>query len=401
MTAFPTFQHKEAFQEGMQQVFGLFQPPNAEIEALLTHILLTKNTSTLIKGPCGAGKTRLIRAIAGTFFNQADEDEPDFGQVTCSQDKTPTDVLYRHDLGELMKGVEKVEPRRLVTKRLKWINELGRANHMTFNALLSLLSEYQVRFRDLLFRSPAYVCLMDANPNDSGSTAIPAAFTDRIDYSVSIPVASFDGILSLFDAVETDNGLEWDLNESHLKPVLNATQMEKIWYDVARVSVTKHVRYLCGMLSSYLKGCIKAERSRIETEFQLGCFECRHRSEACAKLLEVPGIRYIKSMVKLAQARAWMRKESEITVEDLFYGLPYTLGHRLKVKEDLLAMYENAGEWIKQDLYLNCIRGKIPRWRQAIDAVLEENSGQLQLDALPMDDMAIADLSTLAPQLKN
>lgn len=397
----PEFKYRDQYLQGINCVFTQFQPPTKEVQTLLTHVLLARNTSTLIKGPCGTGKTRLVQTIAQTLFFNSELNEPDFGQVSCSQDKTPSDVIYRHHLGELMKGNEIVSPRRLVTRRLKFINEVTRANHMTFNELLSLLSEYQVKFRDLVFSSPDFVCLMDANPNDAGSSKIPQAFMDRIDFAISIPTASFGGIVNLFDVIDSTNGLEWDLQGDSIQSALTAQQMEEIWKDVARVAVPLKIRLFCALISSYFQQCIKADRSKITSDFQLGCHDCQYRSEACAKLTEVPGIRYIKSLVKLAQAKAWIRGESEIAVEDILYGLPYTLGHRLKVKEELVKLYENPEEWIKRDLYPASIRSKVPRWLQAIDAY-HGVEGKDNVDELTaMRDLAIDEMLKTAPVLKN
>lgn len=388
----PVYIYHDEFQAGFDYLSQMFQPPSASITLIQKCSLLTRNTSTLIRGKSGTGKTLLIRLFARLFFRMPDSDAADFGQVTCSQDQTATDALFEYDIGQLMKGNEIIIPRKVIESRLKHINEATRANSVFYNRLLSLLAEHKLIVRDQTFHSRSFNCQMDANPNDSGATDVPQAFIERIDYSYHMPLLDCGGHFDMLRMLETAEGFQWDSKVDSIPSVLTSPQMEELWLDVAKVDIPVKMKLFAALLSSYLQGCIVADRSLIATDMPLDCFSCKHRAEACAKIKDVPGTRFLKSTLKLAQARAWLRMADEISVEDLLYGLPYTLGHRLKIREDHLNLYENAEEWIMKDLYSGCIRGKIPRWLEAVDSLVENDNFETRDESSNVDDPAVARL---------
>ena len=95
----------------------------------------------------------------------------------------------------------------------------------------------------------------------------------------------------------------------------------------------------------------------------------------------------------MAQARAWLRHSDAVDVDDVMFGLPFTLSHRLRVRQEHLKLYPNVGAWIVEDVYRRGIRPKVPRWRQAVFALETPSDGAMEI-ALNMAkrDLALAAL---------
>ena len=279
-----------------------------------------------------------------------------------------------------------------MTARFKFVNEVQRANSLVYNGLLSLLASRMVSYRDQEFRSPHYLCIMDANPLDVGSSEMPQAFRDRIDFSYDLPLISAAGTRRLCDLLGADGALAGGDLADLARPALTADEMEAVWADVARVTVAGEVTALATLVAGYLQRCRYVDRARLTTDFELPCRDCTYRGETCAKLAAIPGTRFTLSMLRLAQARAWLRGVWTIEVEDLLYGVPYTLTHRLQVRTESLRLYPNMTQWFRQELWEHGIRVKVPRWRQLVCALEAEDGPDDDL----LQEFAARDLSASA-----
>jgi MoxR-like ATPase len=395
--AVPTWEGHEAYVRGMRRVFALYQAPSVEMRTLIACAMLVRDSTTLLTGIYGTGKTQLVRLLSRVFFGRADGRGSDLGQISCTQDLTPLDTLFSLDLARLTQGEEIVTPRAIVTARLKFVNEAQRANAVVYNALLPLLAEKRVAYRDQAFDSPDFVCLMDANPLDVGSAEMPRAFRDRIDFSFDVPLLSGAGVANLHAAVERGDGPHWGALAELAEPAMTAGRLEACWADVRRVTLPPEATLFVSLIGGFLQACAHADRSRVSADFELPCRDCVHRPEVCSKLVEIPGTRFQISLMKLAQARAWLRRSREVEVDDLLYGLPYVLAHRLQLKAETLRLFPSVREWICEELYRRRLRGRVPRWRQAVDML---RSGQEPepgvLRELASRDLAIARLSSRA-----
>jgi MoxR-like ATPase len=389
MTHVALFKHRNLFLKGLEQIYSLFQFQE-EAKIFFGSVLIVQNSTTLIDGISGTGKTELVHLLAKVFFSRENPEEMDFAHVSCTQDLTPLDVLYYIDLPKLMKGIELVVPRPIITVRFKSFSEIKRASTSLLNSLLPLLSERFALYRDQKFPSPDFVCILDANPHDSGSTTIPTAFSDRIDYSFQMPTVPPQAVVGLIDVHEENGIMNWDMLTKIAKPVMTSDQMVEVWQDVQKVEVTKEMRLFCALVAGYLQQCQYTNRSLVSPDYELPCYECSYRMETCAKLQMVPGMRFVKSLIKLAQARAWLRHSNSVSVEDLLYGLPYSLGHRLKIRSESARLFPAVDQWIKEELYLNGIRGKIPKWLGFIHTYVKSPSKMHELiDEFKRNDLAV------------
>ena len=389
----PLWNHYESYRRGLRQVFSLFQAPEPATKNLVSLALLVRDSTTLLSGMYGTGKTQLIHLLHKTFFHDAGRERKELGYVTCTQELTPMDVLFSIDLARLVQGQEVVLPRNIVTARFKFINEAQRANSILHNAFLSLLSEKIVVFRDQVFQSPNFVCFLDANPHDSGSSEIPAAFLDRIDFSLTVPAITPSGMSKLLSTISAHDGMLWGFLADMAEPVLSAQDMEQIWDDVRRIVIGSDVRTIAVLIAAYLQRCCEVDRSLAGPDFALPCNRCSFRADACSKLNTIPGGRFVISLLKMAQARAWLRHSETVDVDDVMFGLPFTLSHRLRVRQEHMKLYPNVGAWIVEEVYRRGIRPKVPRWRQAVLALEAPFDGAREI-ALNMAkrDLAIAAL---------
>ena len=374
----PVFVHRDAILEGVDWIFSYFQAPDIVVQNLITSSLLVKNAVVLLSGTYGTGKNQLVGLIRQSFF-QSDNNDYDAWKISCVQDLTPHDILYNLDLGLLQKGQEHVTPRPLVSARLKYINEVQRAAPLVHNALLSLLSEREISYRNQVFPSPDFLCYLDRNPEDEGSSPIPRAFLDRVDYSIEIPAISFDGALSLQSRKMSTGIADWGELSSRIPSRLSALQMAEVWDDVVKVAIPRNVLALANMVGFSFRVCIVVDRTVAHPDFRLDCSRCEFKAEICSHLEgSPPAYRFIESGLKVAQARSWLEGRRVVEEEDFLFSLPFILGHRIHPRSDLLASYAHSQQWIMEDAW-KTIRNKIPTWHRAIAAWQKRGREDLRL----------------------
>lgn len=381
------------FLNGLWAVFSVFQAPSPATRVALSLTLLVQDSTTLLVGLYGAGKTLFVQLVRRTFFAPNGDGVPDFGWVACTQDLTPMDTLFSLDLGRLTQGEEVVSPRAIVTARLKFVNEIQRANALVYNSLLPLFSEKTVVFRDQEFTSPAFLAYLDANPHDAGSSEMPAAFLDRIDFSVRVPIANAGGLERVIASATGNGRARWNELAALATPMLTGPEMEGIWRAVRAVPIDQEARMIAVLVAAHLQRCARVDRSVASPDFDLRCGECSFKGNACAKLTTIPGNRFVLSTLKLAQGRAWLRGARAVDVNDVLFGLPYTLAHRLRLRPDVTRLYPGAEDWIVEELYRAGVRPQVPRWRQVIRRLdTSDADDRDRLLDLARRDLAVAHL---------
>ena len=385
----PAFVHRDVYSRGLDQLFSLLRAP-ADTQTAVASSLLVRNGITLLSGSYGTGKTQLVNLIKRTFFRDAG-DGYDFDYETCHQDLTAFDVLYHLDLAELGKGREVVHPKQFVLARLKFLNEIQRANPSLYNALLPLLSERTITYRDMVFSSPNFVLLMDQNPHDEASSEIPRAFYDRIDFIINLAAIDLADSRKLFHSRKQEYGIEWDTLEK-ISPghVMKASDMEDIWQDVIRVGIGEKEYLKAFFLLRSFSSCDKTDRSTTGKGFHLDCESCKFKAELCAHVIQVPGQRSLNSILKLSQARAWLAGRESVAFEDLLFSLPYSMAHRLIIKREELVTFENSFEWLKKRAIGEILRNKFDSWDKAADWFLSGETGKTK--AAAREDLVLRDL---------
>lgn len=389
----PTFCHHSELRQAESTIFEIFQMADPAIRHNLFASMLVENATILLSGTYGTGKTQLVNLIRTILFSDG-EGGYLFDYETCHQELTAFDVLYHLDLAELQKGREVVHPKAMISARLKFINEIQRASASFFNALLPLLSEHRVTYRDIVFEVPSFLCIMDRNPLDTGSTEIPEAFMDRIDFAYEVEAVHLEETLRLQEIRRGQGGFHWGGLDQLVKPVLKFSQLEEVWQDVKRVAIPDDAAMLVGMVSDALRLCIRTERSTARLDFDLNCRDCQFQAEICSHLLKVPAQRVTNSIFRLSQALAWLDHQNSVADEHILAALPWCLSHRLNLRPEEYRKKPNAQTWVRETAIGEILRPKLPFWQRARRAFNEGNVAELA----PMgeNDLVARELYVLA-----
>ena len=381
------FSHHDDYFKGLAALFSLIQAPG-DTQTAIGSAILVKNGITLLNGSYGTGKTQLVNLVKRIFFRHGQGEGYDFDYETCHQDLTAFDVLYHLDLAALQQGREEVHAKKIVSARFKFLNEIQRANPSLYNALLPLLSERRVTFRDMEFTSPDYILVMDQNPQDAASSEIPRAFFDRIDFMINMAAIDMRQSRILLERRTTTEGIEWGSLEEFTNHVLSSEQMAAIWEDVRRVAVAEREALLGSFLVNSFGVCVNADRSLAAEEFHLDCENCKYKGEVCRGVKTVPGQRALNSLFKLSQARAWMSRRGAVAFDDLVFSLPYVLAHRLELRHDEQAVYENSFHWLRKKALTEVLVNKFDSWRKVLD---EADKGEWdEAEKVAREDLVVA-----------
>jgi MoxR-like ATPase len=389
----PSFHYHEEIARAEEKIFSIFQMADPSIRRSLFASLLVENATVLLSGTYGTGKTQLVNLIRTVLFSDG-EGGYLFDYETCHQELTAFDVLYHLDLAELQKGREIIHPKAMIGARLKFLNEIQRANTSFFNALLPLLSEHRVTYRDIVFETPDFLCIMDRNPLDAASSEIPEAFMDRIDFSFEIEAVHLEETLRLQEIRRGENGIHWGGLEELVEPVLTFAKLEEVWQDVKRISIPDDTAMLAGMVSDALRLCIAAERSTARLDFDLNCRDCQFQAEICSHLLKVPAQRVTNSIFRLSQAIAWLNHESSVSDQHILAALPWCLAHRLNLRPEEYRKKPNAQAWVRETAIGEILRPKLPFWQRARQAYNDRDIDQLA--SMSENDLVVRELHILS-----
>jgi len=346
-----------------------YHVPDASLIPMLSVIPAIRNGTTLLTGTYGTGKTTLVEAYARRFF--VDNGERSLGRVRCHQELMDTDTLYAVSFAN---PDAPVTARKFLYKRFRYINELPRGNPAWQNALLSFFSEGEVTFRDQTFEVPHGINICDRNPDDIGQEGVVRAVLDRMDHEVIIPDNSY----------RPRNG-----DTTPFTAPLSTAEMESIWLAVESTRIDATVWDYAHMLNHYFSACLRP-RSIANRLYELPCESCAHKAEVCRSLRNTPGQRGINSMLKLAQAFAWWRDASSVSIEDIDLALPYTYAHRLDFHSDVFREWPNPQEYLRQFVIGGHIAAKKERWMEAVDARQQGDYEKILGIAGAADDLVIA-----------
>jgi MoxR-like ATPase len=366
MSEQPSFIYHDEYAQGIKRVFSLFLARD-DVRRFLSAVLIIRNAKIFLSGGYGSGKNTFVEIAAKTFFAEA------LGIVRCHQELTTFDILWNINITRTIEGkANAVTPRPLIVAPFKYLNEVQRLNTQCQNALLNVLTDKTVVFGDTVAETPDYVCFLDRNPHDIGTQGMVKALLDRIDFYLDV---EYLGMKHSVELLETKfSGKQVDDLRNLAEPVLNASQMQEIWEDVEKVTVSDENMVKASMISMLLRKCIRVDRSVTSARFRVICEGCPYNGQPCSKQERPVGQRWVDSLIKLAKACAWLDERPEVSFDDLVWGIMRVLPHRLDLKQNVFVKYANESEWIVQDL-LPTVESKLPMWAETIPAFHEAMRG--------------------------
>ena len=355
----PSFIHHEEYSQGINRVFSLFLA-REDVKRFLSAVLIIKNAKIFLSGGYGSGKNTFVEIAAKTFFGD------DLGIVRCHQELTTFDILWNINITRTLEGkANAVTARPLIVAPFKYLNEVQRLNTQCQNALLNVLTDKTVAFGDTVAETPDYVCFLDRNPHDIGTQGMVKALLDRIDFYLDV---EYLGMKHSMELLQTKfKGKQVDDLRNLAEPVLETSQMKEIWKDVEKVTVSDENIMKVSMTSMLLRKCIRVDRSVTSARFRVICEGCPYNGQPCSKQERPVGQRWVDSLVKLGKACAWLDKRTEVSFEDLLWGIPRVLPHRLDLKQNVFVKFANENEWMIQD-FLPMVRSKLEMWDESIPA---------------------------------
>jgi len=372
----PTFNNRQLFIKGLQLIYSWWKG-DSEIKEMLALSLLTKNSTTLLSGTYGTGKSTFILSVMKVFFSDIfDKDVKPIARIRDTL--TEFDILLYIDIAKLRQGIEQVEPRPIVTSPFKFFNELQRGNPRLYNALLSLFAEKEVEYRGRVFKSKPFVCFCDRNPHDVSSHEIPKALWDRIDAHLYIKVLEVTENYELLTQKYVKTRTQQIIDA--LPKLMTSKDMIEIWEDVNKVVVPESVTLFLALLGASFT-CAMVDRSVTEPKYRLPCDKCQYKGELCFKVREVWGVRWMESTIRFAKARAWLYGRPLVELDDVFFVLPYTLNHRLVLRPEVESAYPNKIEFVKKVVIEDVVKKiKAPVWIQAIKAYTKAQKGEKEAE---------------------
>jgi MoxR-like ATPase len=283
-------------------------------EAAIERILIALLTGghVLLEGPPGTGKTLVANAVAKAI-------NLPFGRIQFTVDLLPSDIVgsevFRQSDGafEIRKGP--------IFTNVLLADEINRAAPRVQSALLQAMQERHVTLGDKTFPLPApFLVLATQNPIEhAGTFELPAAQLDRfmLCHRVTFPTAleEFRMVdqnlhLGLAGGAGTSTRTEFDVIHEKTTAA-SLTSLGEMFQGVQAVTVPK----------SFIEHCVRlVQMTRTNREIESGC-----------------GPRATISLVRGAQARAYLHGRNAATLGDLFELAPDTLIHRMRPSLEAVA----------------------------------------------------------------
>ena len=253
-------------------------------------IALLSGGHVLIEDVPGVGKTSLARALA-------DSVSLSFARIQCTPDTTPSDVtgfsFYRPAEGtfELSPGP--------VVNNIVLADELNRTSPKTQSALLEVMEEHKVTIdgRALAVPEP-FMVIGTQNPAEmAGTYPLPESQLDRFMMKLSVGYPDTKASEEMAERFLTGQ------LHGETKPVLAGKDVLAMREEVSRIAVHRDLR-------AYAVAIVEATRGKAEIAYGASP-------------------RALLSLVRCAQAIAYMADRDYCVPEDIAEAAALTLPHRL------------------------------------------------------------------------
>lgn len=279
---------QKSFHGALEQISKVIYDKRAETEMAM--ICLLAGGHLLIEDGPGVGKTTLAQTLAKIL-------DLNFSRIQFTSDLLPQDVLGSQIYNEKKHQFEFL-PGPIFTQFLL-ADELNRANPRTQSAFLQAMEEKQVTVEGRVQDLPSpFMVVATQNPSDqAGTFPLPESQLDRFLMSLELRPPRYD--------VESQILREGDPRSKikNLEPVISASELAKALEEIGSIKVSEKI-------SNYVVDLLNCGRQK-----------GYHFSTRAGM-----------SLVRAAQAKAWLQESAAITHLEVQSLAPHVLGHRLGKK---------------------------------------------------------------------
>ncbi len=346
---------------------GYFIPPSDEFVIDMGTAFLLRNSSVILSGAPGVGKTSVLRILS--YHLTGDKDA--LAVVNCTQDLRAEDFLYEvliqyREYLERKNNAEKKDdnepekitaivfepkPRPVLTRKFSLINEVNRLCSRSANALLSVLAERSIVVHGKTLSRATGIILMDMNPHVSGP--LEWGFVDRIRANIHVSALDMGAQLKLLKLKHGEGKNLEELVEYAMQvpSLMNAEELATVWEDVDRVVLDEETFSSLVLFTNVFCSC-KYDLSTKWMAFELPCQECEFKETCIVRQLEHPIFtRSLDHIVKMLKAEAYFKGRTRVELkEDILPALRRVMMHRLQVKPEYASRYVNAQLWYDKEV---------------------------------------------------
>jgi len=316
--------------------------------------LLLKNSSVILTGAPGTGKSTLLRLLAYELTGKPDS----LAVATCTEDIRAEDFIYDMDIRQKQEsaGLTRYEftplSRPLLTRTFAFVNEVNRLNPRARNALLSVLAEREISVKGVPLKRTDGVILMDMNPSYAHGN-LEWAFVDRIRAHLALPALELGDQLRLFKTKYGAGKHVEDLVAYAMKEPAIMTEKElfKVWEDVDKVELDDAYGSNILLFTNVFASC-KFPLSDVHSNFKLPCDSCRYNETCVTKMMEHPVLtRSIDHVVKMLKAQAYFDGRAAVDLQkDMLPTLRRTMLHRVGVRPEFASKYPTIEDWYTEEV---------------------------------------------------